>query len=101
MAKAKSREKRAPRAARIRLSKAQRSLLERATRNAGLIAPAPRGNELRTAQSLLDRGLLLEARTQPHTLERRRDPEAMVPRNQRRGPASDRMGRSRHPKPLT
>jgi hypothetical protein len=46
-----------------RLSKKQRSLLERATRNAGLIAPAPRGNELRTAKSLLDRGLLLETRT--------------------------------------
>jgi hypothetical protein len=58
-----------------RLSDKQRSLLERATRNAGLIAPAPRGNELRTARSLLDRGLLLEARTQPHTLEWRRDPE--------------------------
>jgi hypothetical protein len=49
--------------------------LERATQNAGLIAPAPRGNELRTAKSLLDRGLLLECRTQPHTLEWRRDRE--------------------------
>jgi hypothetical protein len=39
-----------------------------------LIAPAPRGNELRTAKSLLDRGLLLECRTQPHVLEWRRDP---------------------------
>jgi hypothetical protein len=58
-----------------RLSKKQRSLLERATRNAGLIAPAPRGNELRTAKSLLDRGLLLETRTQPHVLEWRRDQE--------------------------
>lgn len=58
-----------------RLSDKQRSLLERATRNAGLIAPAPRGNELRTAKSLLDRGLLLECRTQPHVLEWRRDAE--------------------------
>ena len=57
-----------------RLSAAQRSLLGRAPRNAGLIAPAPRGNELRTAKSLLDRGLLLECRTQPHVLEWRRDP---------------------------
>jgi hypothetical protein len=58
-----------------RLSVKQRSLLERARRNAGLIAPAPRGNELRTAKSLLDRGLLLECRTQPHVLEWRRDAE--------------------------
>jgi hypothetical protein len=56
-----------------RLTKLQRSLLERATRNAGLIAPAPRGNELRTARSLLERGLLLECRTQPHVLEWRRN----------------------------
>jgi hypothetical protein len=75
MAKARKSWKRAPRAERARLSKPQRSLLERATRNAGLIAPAPRGNELRTAKSLLDRGLLLECRTQPHTLEWRRDRE--------------------------
>jgi hypothetical protein len=61
-----------------RLSAPQRSLLERATRNAGLIAPAPRGNELRTAKSLLDRWLLLECRTQPHTLEWRRDREGQA-----------------------
>src|ERR1700736_6611376 len=61
-----------------RLSAAQRSLLERAKRNAGLIAPAPRGNELRSAKSLLDRGLLLETRTQPHTLEWRRDREGQA-----------------------
>src|SRR5437660_12761111 len=78
MAKAKSRENQAPRAERVRLSKPQRSLLERATRNAGLIAPAPRGNELRTAKSLLERGLLLETRTQPHTLEWRRDREGQA-----------------------
>jgi hypothetical protein len=75
MAKAKSSENQAPRAERVRLSKPQRSLLERATRNAGLIAPAPRGNELLTAKALLGRGLLLEARTQPFVLEWRRDQE--------------------------
>jgi hypothetical protein len=73
MAKAKSSEKQAPRAGRARLSKPQRSLLDRARRNAGLIAPAPRGNELRTAKSLLARGLLVETRTQPFALEYRRD----------------------------
>jgi hypothetical protein len=73
MAKAKPREKQAPRAERVRLSEAQRSLLERARRNAGLISPPPRGSELRTAKSLIDRGLLLETLTQPHSLEYRRD----------------------------
>jgi hypothetical protein len=47
--------------------------LDRATRNAGLVSPAPSGAALRTAKSLLARGLLLEARTQPFVLEWRRD----------------------------
>jgi hypothetical protein len=64
MAKAKSRE---------RLTKAQRALLDRAPRNAGLISPPARGNEVRTARSLLARGYLLEVHTQPFTLEYRRD----------------------------
>ena len=59
----------------VRLSKAQRAMLEAATRNAGLISPAPSGAARRTAKSLLDRGLLLEARTQPFVLEWRRDEE--------------------------
>jgi len=56
-----------------RLTKPQRAFLDRARRNAGLISPPPRGNELRTAKSLLTRGYLLEVRTQPLTLEWRRD----------------------------
>jgi hypothetical protein len=48
-------------------------MLEAAARNAGLVSPAPSGAALRTAKSLLDRGLLLEARTQPFVLEWRRD----------------------------
>jgi hypothetical protein len=50
-------------------------MLEAAARNAGLVVRAPRGNELLTAKALLGRGLLLEARTQPHVLEWRRDEE--------------------------
>lgn len=58
-----------------RLSAAQRSLLDRARQNAGLISPPPRGSELLTAKSLLRRGLLIETRTQPHSFEWRRDGE--------------------------